>query len=66
MFMGLVVMFVLIGCVLVDGMVNDFYLFKIFIGLDNFIVNGIELLDVVGVVVSGIVLGDWIFFCVCG
>lgn len=66
MLMGLVVMMVLIGCVLIDGIVNDLYFFKVLVGLDNLIVNGIDIFDVVGVVFSGIVLGDWMFLCVCG
>lgn len=66
MLVGSQVMMVLLGWVLIDGKVIDFYLFKVLIGKDNLMVNGIQLFDVEGVIVLGMVIGDWMFFCVWG
>ncbi|VVM53626.1 TIGR03752 family integrating conjugative element protein [Pseudomonas fluorescens] len=64
--MGSVAMTALIGRVPIDGTVNDPYPFKVLIGADNLIANGIDLPEVAGAVVSGTASGDWTLSCVRG
>lgn len=64
--MGAVAMTALLGRVPVDGSVTDPYPFKILIGAENLIANGIELPDVEGAIVSGSATGDWTLSCVKG
>ena len=63
---GSVVMTALLGRVPVNGTVTDPYPFKVLIGRDNLIANGIELPDVEGAVMSGTASGDWTLSCVRG
>lgn len=63
---GSVAMTALLGRVPVNGTVNDPYPFKILIGRDNLIANGIELADVEGAIMSGTASGDWTLSCVRG
>lgn len=63
---GSVAMTALIGRVPVDGTVNDPYPFKVVIGADNLMANGIELPDVAGAIASGTASGDWTWSCVRG
>ncbi|OLU25509.1 integrating conjugative element protein [Pseudomonas sp. PA15(2017)] len=64
--MGSVAMTAMIGRVPIQGSVTDPYPFKILIGGDNLIANGIELPDVEAAVVSGTATGDWTLSCVSG
>lgn len=63
---GSVAMTALLGRVPVGGTVTDPYPFKVLIGRDNLIANGIELPDVEGAVMSGTASGDWTLSCVRG
>ena len=63
---GSVAMTALLGRVPVNGTVTDPYPFKVLIGRDNLIANGIELPDVEGAVMSGTASGDWTLSCVRG
>jgi integrating conjugative element protein (TIGR03752 family) len=63
---GSVAMTALIGRVPIDGAVNDPYPFKVVIGPDNLMANGIDLPDLAGAVVSGTASGDWTLSCVRG
>lgn len=63
---GSVAMTALLGRVPVNGTVSDPYPFKILIGHDNLIANGIELPDVEGAIMSGSASGDWTLSCVRG
>ncbi|WP_101776034.1 TIGR03752 family integrating conjugative element protein [Pasteurella oralis] len=64
--MGSVAMTALIGRVPIQGTVTDPFPFKIMIGQDNLMANGIELPDVQGAIVSGTAQGDWTLSCVKG
>ncbi|TEP46261.1 TIGR03752 family integrating conjugative element protein [Pseudomonas aeruginosa] len=64
--MGSVAMTAMIGRVPIQGSVTDPYPFKVLIGTDNLISNGIELPDVESAVVSGTATGDWTLSCVSG
>lgn len=64
--MGSVAMTALIGRVPIDGTVNDPYPFKVLIGANNLISNGIDLPEIAGAVVSGTASGDWTLSCVRG
>ncbi|WP_313025534.1 TIGR03752 family integrating conjugative element protein [Pseudomonas lopnurensis] len=64
--MGSVAMTAMIGRVPIQGSVTDPYPFKVLIGADNLIANGIELPDVEAAVVSGTATGDWTLSCVSG
>lgn len=64
--LGSISMTALIGRVPIDGSVTDPFPFKIMIGRDNLIANGIELPDVEGAIVSGTASGDWTLSCVKG
>lgn len=64
--LGSTSMTALIGRIPIDGNVTDPYPFKVVIGQDNLIANGIELPDVEGAIVSGTVTGDWTLSCVKG
>ena len=64
--MGSTTMTALIGRVPIDGTVNDPYPFKVIIGADNLVANGIDIPDVAGAVVSGTASGDWTLSCVRG
>ena len=63
---GSVAMTALLGRVPINGTVSDPYPFKILIGHDNLIANGIELPDVESAVMSGTASGDWTLSCVRG
>lgn len=63
---GSVAMTALLGRIPINGTVNDPYPFKVLIGRDNLIANGIELPDIEGAVVSGTASGDWTLSCVRG
>lgn len=63
---GSVAMTALLGRVPINGTVSDPYPFKILIGRDNLIANGIELPDVESAVMSGTATGDWTLSCVRG
>ncbi|PXF30428.1 hypothetical protein WH50_15275 [Pokkaliibacter plantistimulans] len=64
--MGSVSMTALLGRIPINGSVQDPYPFKIIIGSDNLMANGIELPDVAQAVVSGVATGDWVLSCVRG
>ncbi|MGR7526924.1 TIGR03752 family integrating conjugative element protein [Klebsiella aerogenes] len=63
---GSVAMTALLGRVPVGGSVTDPYPFKVLIGRDNLVANGIELPDIEGAVMSGTASGDWTLSCVRG
>ena len=63
---GSVAMTALIGRVPIDGTVHDAYPFKVLIGAENLVANGIEIPDVAGAVASGTASGDWTLSCVRG
>lgn len=56
----------LVGRVPIDNNVTEPYPFKLLIGRENLIANGIELPDVEGAIVSGTASGDWTLSCVRG
>lgn len=56
----------LIGRIPLEGTVTDPYPFKILIGRENLMANGIELPDVEGAIVSGTAVGDWTLSCIRG
>lgn len=64
--MGAVAMTALLGRIPIDGTVTDPYPFKVLLGKDNLIANGIELPDVEGAIVSWTTSGDWTLSCVRG
>lgn len=51
----------LIGRIPINDKVTDPYPFKVLIGKDNLTANGIELPDVEGAIVSGLLQGIWCF-----
>src|SRR5476649_2513378 len=63
---GSVAMTALLGRVPINGTVTDPYPFKVMIGKDNLIANGLELPDVEGAIMSGSASGDWTLSCVRG
>lgn len=63
---GSVAMTALLGRIPINGTVSDPYPFKVLIGRDNLIANGVELPDVEGAVISGTASGDWTLSCVRG
>ncbi|HHW7520378.1 TIGR03752 family integrating conjugative element protein [Mannheimia haemolytica] len=65
-FLDSVAMTGLIGRIPIDNKVSDAYPFKVLIGRENLIANGIELPDVEGAIVSGTATGDWTLSCVRG
>ena len=56
----------LVGRVPFGGQVTDPYSFKVIIGRENLIANGIELPDVAYSIASGKAIGDWTLGCVRG
>jgi len=56
----------LVGRVPFGGQVTDPYSFKVIIGRDNLMANGIELPDVAYAIASGKAVGDWTLGCVRG
>lgn len=64
--MGSTSMTALLGRIPIGNSVNDPYPFKVIIGRDNLIANGIELPDVEQAIVSGTATGDWTLSCVRG
>ncbi len=56
----------LVGRVPFGGNITDPYSFKVIIGRDNLIANGIELPDVAYSIASGKAVGDWTLGCVRG
>lgn len=65
-FLDSIAMTGLIGRIPIDNRVSDAYPFKVLIGRENLIANGIELPDVEGAIVSGTATGDWTLSCVRG
>lgn len=63
---GSVTMTALIGRVPIQGALMDPFPFKVVIGQENLIANGIILPDVQGAIVSGTASGDWTLSCVKG
>lgn len=63
---GSVAMSALLGRVPIDGSVQNPYPFKVIIGAENLITNGIMLPEVKGAIVSGSAIGDWTLSCVRG
>ena len=63
---GSTAMTALIGRVPIEGAVTDPFPFKIMIGKENLMANGIDLPDVEGAIVSGTASGDWTLSCVKG
>ncbi|OOF52322.1 integrating conjugative element protein [Rodentibacter trehalosifermentans] len=61
-----IAMTALVGRVPIDNNVTEPYPFKLLIGRDNLIANGIELPDIEGAIVSGTASGDWTLSCVRG
>lgn len=64
--LGSISMTALIGRVPIGNNVTDPYPFKVIIGRENLIANGLELPDVEGAIVSGTASGDWTLSCVRG
>lgn len=64
--MGSTSMTALVGRVPIGNSVNDPYPFKVIIGRDNLIANGVELPDIEEAIVSGTATGDWTLSCVRG
>ncbi|PJG84809.1 TIGR03752 family integrating conjugative element protein [Conservatibacter flavescens] len=64
--MGSTSMTALLGRIPIGNSVNDPYPFKVIIGRDNLIANGIELPDIEQAIVSGTATGDWTLSCVRG
>ncbi len=56
----------LVGRVPIGGQVTDPYSFKVIIGQENLMANGIELPDVAYSIASGKAVGDWTLGCVRG
>ena len=56
----------LVGRVPIGGQVTDPYSFKVIIGRENLMANGIELPDVAYSIASGKAIGDWTLGCVRG
>ena len=56
----------LVGRVPIGGQVTDPYSFKVIIGRENLMANGIELPDVAYSIASGKAVGDWTLGCVRG
>lgn len=56
----------LIGRVPFQGAVSDPLRFKVLIGADNLATNGLDIPNVVGMVASGVAVGDWTLSCVRG
>jgi cell division protein ZapB len=56
----------LVGRVPIGSQVTDPYSFKVIIGRDNLIANGIELPEVAYSIASGKAIGDWTLGCVRG
>lgn len=63
---GSIAMTALIGRVPVNGSLTDPFPFKVIIGQENLMANGIELPDVQGAILSGTASGDWTLSCVNG
>lgn len=63
---GSVSMSALLGRVPINGTVQNPYPFKIVIGAENLVANGIMLPELKGAVVSGTAIGDWTLSCVRG
>lgn len=61
---GSTAMTALLGRVPIQGAVTDPFPFKVLIGRENLIANGIDLPDVEGAIVSGTSSGDWTLSCV--
>lgn len=62
--MGSTALTALLGRVPIQGAVTDPFPFKVLIGRENLIANGIDLPDVEGAIVSGTSSGDWTLSCV--
>lgn len=62
--MGSTAMTALLGRVPIQGSVTDPFPFKVLIGRENLVANGIDLPDVEGAIVSGTSTGDWTLSCV--
>lgn len=64
--LGSTSMTALIGRIPLNGSVTDPYPFKVIVGRENLIANGIELPDIEGAVIAGTATGDWTLSCVKG
>ena len=61
-----IAMTALVGRIPINNNVTEPYPFKLLIGRDNLIANGIELPDIEGAIISGTATGDWTLSCVRG
>jgi integrating conjugative element protein (TIGR03752 family) len=66
MLVGSLAMNPLIGRIPVDGTVNDPYQFRVLIGRENLMANGIELPELHSAIARGTATGDWTLSCVRG
>lgn len=63
---GSVAMTALIGRVPIEGALTDPFPFKVVIGQENLMANGLELPEIEGAIVAGKASGDWTLSCVKG
>lgn len=63
---GSVAMTALIGRVPLEGALTDPFPFKVVIGQENLMANGLELPEIEGAIVAGKASGDWTLSCVKG
>lgn len=63
---GSVAMTALIGRVPIEGALTDPFPFKVIIGQENLMANGLELPEIEGAIVAGKASGDWTLSCVKG
>jgi len=56
----------MVGRIPVKGTIPDPYPFKLIMGKDNIVANGLELPEVSGMIWSGVAKGDWNLSCVAG
>ena len=64
--MNATAMTALVGRVPIGSQVTDPYSFKVIIGTDNLLANGIELPEIAYAIASGKAVGDWTLGCVRG
>ncbi len=56
----------MVGRIPIKGSIPDPYPFKLILGKENIIANGLELPEVEGMIFSGLAKGDWNLSCVAG